>query len=126
MRKDQSENKRPQRRKTRLLKNISIKKLEDKVEKNPPKGRVKRERKTAREREKSRGEGGEEEKERDEKYDRQYKRNRQAIYEVYHPMKRSLRTEKNARGDIIKEIVEDNFPDLKTHPNLRVKKVLKY
>ena len=41
-------------------------------------------------------------------------------------MKRSLRTEKNARGDIIKEIVEDNFPDLKTHPNLRVKKVLKY
>ena len=67
-----------------------------------------------------------EEKERDEKYERQYKRNRQAIYEVYHPMKRSLRTEKNARGDIIKEIVQDNFPDLKTHPNLRVKKVLKY
>lgn len=109
-----------------MLKNTSIKKLEDKLEKNPPKGKVKRERERQLEREKSRGEGGEEEKERDEKYDRQCKRNRQAIYEVYHPTKRSLRTEKNARGDIIKEIVEDNFPDLKRHPNLRVKKVLKY
>lgn len=41
-------------------------------------------------------------------------------------MKRCLRTEKNGRGDIIKEIIEDNFPDLKRCPHLPIKKVLRY
>lgn len=70
---------------------------------------------------------GEEEREKDEKYEGKYKRNRWPIYEVYHPTQRSPReNRKNGREDIIKEIIEENFPDLKKYTNLQVKKVLEY
>ena len=40
-------------------------------------------------------------------------------------MQRSPReNRKNEREDIIKEIIEENFPDLKKNTNLQVKKVL--
>ena len=96
---------------------------------NPPKSKVKRERERQLEKEreiKRGGRKGEEEREIDEKDDGQYKRNRWPICEVYHPMKRCLSTEKNGRGDIIKEIIEDNFPDLKRCLYLPIKKVLRY
>lgn len=61
--------------KNKIAEKIPNKKLEDKVEKNPPKGKVKRERQRKRGK-KSRKEGRRGRKERDERYDGQCKRNR--------------------------------------------------
>ena len=105
-----------------MLKNISIKKLEDKVEKNPPKGKVKRERERQLEKERNQ-EGREERKKRREMKsmtDNVRETDKQSMRST--TRRREVLEQKKMQG----EIVEDNFPDLKRHPNLRVKKVLKY